>query len=195
MAQAELAQAKAAAKATVTGLASLPEASKAEYAGQIDQATSKEAIAEIVKKAQDDNAARLGDKTKKQSIYRLYNPNSGEHFYTVNEAEKNYLVSLGWHDEGVEFQSVAEGVPVYRLYNPNTGDHHYTINKEERDYLTRLGWKAEGVAFYTKGTKPVYRLYNPNAKVGSHFFTQSESEKAHLEKLGWRFEGIAWYTE
>ena len=195
MAQAELAQAKAAAKATVTGLASLPEASKAKYAGQIDQATSKEAIAEIVKKAQDDNAARLGDKTKKQSIYRLYNPNSGEHFYTVNEAEKNYLVSLGWHDEGVEFQSVAEGVPVYRLYNPNTGDHHYTINKEERDYLTRLGWKAEGIAFYTKGTKPVYRLYNPNAKVGSHFFTQSESEKAHLEKLGWRFEGIAWYTE
>ena len=195
MAQAELAQAKAAAKATVAGLASLPEASKAEYAGQIDQATSKEAIAEIVKKAQDDNAARLGDKTKKQSIYRLYNPNSGEHFYTVNEAEKNYLVSLGWHDEGVEFQSVADGVPVYRLYNPNTGDHHYTINKEERDYLTRLGWKAEGVAFYTKGTKPVYRLYNPNAKVGSHFFTQSESEKAHLEKLGWRFEGIAWYTE
>ena len=54
-AQAELAKAKAAAKATVTGLASLPETSKAEYAGQIDQATSKEAIVEIVKQAQDDN--------------------------------------------------------------------------------------------------------------------------------------------
>ena len=38
-------KAKAAAKATITGLASLPEASKAEYAGQIDKATSKEAIA------------------------------------------------------------------------------------------------------------------------------------------------------
>ncbi|HJF78058.1 MAG TPA: hypothetical protein K8U99_00325, partial [Enterococcus cecorum] len=54
-AQAELAKAKAAAKATITGLASLPETSKAEYAGQIDQATSKEAIVEIVKQAQDDN--------------------------------------------------------------------------------------------------------------------------------------------
>ncbi|MCJ0605030.1 CAP domain-containing protein [Enterococcus cecorum] len=61
MAQAELAKAKAAAKATITGLASLPEASKAEYAGQIDQATSKEAIAEIVKKAQDANAKRLAE--------------------------------------------------------------------------------------------------------------------------------------
>ena len=59
--QAELAKAKAAAKATITGLASLPEASKAEYAGQIDQATSKEAITAIVKQAQDDNAARLAE--------------------------------------------------------------------------------------------------------------------------------------
>ena len=66
-AQAELAKAKAAAKATVTGLASLPEASKAEYAGQIDQATSKEAIAEIVKKAQDDNAARLAEEETAQA--------------------------------------------------------------------------------------------------------------------------------
>ena len=53
--QAELAKAKAAAKATITGLASLPEASKVEYAGQLDKATSKEAIAAIVKQAQDDN--------------------------------------------------------------------------------------------------------------------------------------------
>ena len=54
-AQAELAKAKETAKATITGLASLPETSKAEYAGQIDKATSKEAIAAIVKQAQDDN--------------------------------------------------------------------------------------------------------------------------------------------
>ena len=66
-AQAELSKAKAAAKATITGLASLPEASKAEYAGQIDQATSKEAIAEIVKQAQDDNAARLAEEEASQA--------------------------------------------------------------------------------------------------------------------------------
>ncbi|MCJ0557044.1 CAP domain-containing protein [Enterococcus cecorum] len=65
--QAELAQAKEVAKATITGLASLPEASKAEYAGQIDQATSKEAIAEIVKQAQDDNAARLAEEEASQA--------------------------------------------------------------------------------------------------------------------------------
>ena len=68
MAQAALAQAKAAAKATITGLASLPEASKAEYAAQIDQATSKEAIAEIVKQAQDENAKRLAEEMAQAAL-------------------------------------------------------------------------------------------------------------------------------
>ena len=68
MAQAELAKAKSAAKATVTGLASLPEASKAEYAGQIDQATSKEAVTAIVKQAQDDNASRLAEEASQAEL-------------------------------------------------------------------------------------------------------------------------------
>jgi hypothetical protein len=34
-------------------------------------------------------------------IYRVYNPNSGQHLFTVNANERNNLVQLGWHDEGV----------------------------------------------------------------------------------------------
>ena len=67
-AQAELAKAKEAAKATITDLASLPEASKAEYAGQIDQATTKEAVAAIVKQAQDDNAKRLAEEASQAEL-------------------------------------------------------------------------------------------------------------------------------
>ena len=29
-------------------------------------------------------------------MYRLYNPNSGEHFYTAGESERGNLVNLGW---------------------------------------------------------------------------------------------------
>lgn len=29
-------------------------------------------------------------------MYRLYNPNSGEHFYTANLTEKNKVQSAGW---------------------------------------------------------------------------------------------------
>ena len=34
-------------------------------------------------------------------MYRLYIPNSGEHFYTANAAENDFLVSVGWNDEGI----------------------------------------------------------------------------------------------
>ena len=30
-------------------------------------------------------------------MHRLYNPNSGEHFYTSTVAERDHLVSVGWN--------------------------------------------------------------------------------------------------
>ncbi|MBQ9549262.1 MAG: InlB B-repeat-containing protein, partial [Lachnospiraceae bacterium] len=69
-------------------------------------------------------------------MHRLYNPNSGEHFFTGNVVEKDFLITLGWSYEGVAWYAPeSSSVPVYRLYNPNAGDHHYTMNKGERDIL------------------------------------------------------------
>lgn len=130
------------------------------------------------------------------SMYRLYNPNSGEHFYTSNEAEKNNLVKLGWKYEGVAWNAPeTSDVPVYRLYNPNAGDHHYTVSEAERDFLVKVGWKYEGIGWYSesKDGNPVYRLYNPNAKTGTHHYTVNKEEKDFLVKLGWRDEGTGWY--
>jgi len=62
-------------------------------------------------------------------MYRVYNPNSGEHFYTQNVAEKNNLVSKGWRYEGIGWNGPTSGNPVYRLYNPNAGDHHYSATR------------------------------------------------------------------
>ena len=60
------------------------------------------------------------------------------------------------------------GGDVYRLYNRVTGDHLYTNSVEERDTLSKSQWNYEGVAFKAPiGTKPVFRMYNPNA--GDHF--------------------------
>ena len=129
-------------------------------------------------------------------MYRLYNPNSGEHFYTARAEEKNYLVSLGWYDEGIGWMAPAVSEePVYRLYNPNAGDHHYTMNPDEKDMLVRLGWNYEGIGWYSDALRgmPLYRQYNPNAKAGSHNYTTSKAENDALVSLGWRAEGIAWY--
>ncbi|MBQ9610730.1 MAG: hypothetical protein IJV15_14970 [Lachnospiraceae bacterium] len=130
-------------------------------------------------------------------MYRLYNPNSGEHFYTANESERDTLSGLGWKYEGVAWNAPkTSDTPVYRLYNPNAGDHHYTTSKSERDNLVGYGWKDEGIGWYSTGTdgQALHRLYNPNATgAGSHHYTTSETEKDNLVGLGWRYEGIAWY--
>lgn len=128
-----------------------------------------------------------------EAMYRVYNPNSGEHFYTRDSNEKNTLLQAGWRYEGVAWNAPQSGAPVYRMYNPNAGDHHYTLDAAERDNLKRAGWRYEGISWYSGGTQPLYRLYNPNAKTGTHHYTLNTNERDHLKQVGWRYEGIAWY--
>lgn len=133
-----------------------------------------------------------------QEMYRLYNPNSGEHFYTASTGERDGLKKLGWRDEGTGWIApVKSNTPVYRLYNPNAGDHHYTTSVKERNDLKKAGWRDEGIGWYSAenaGKKPLYREYNPNAIAGAHNYTLSKAENDQLVKLGWRGEGYAWYA-
>ncbi|MBI5759301.1 MAG: hypothetical protein HZA46_12355 [Planctomycetales bacterium] len=63
-------------------------------------------------------------------IHRLYNLISGRHYYTLNDFERDYLVSIGWRfekDEGYMSTSTAPGTTtIFRLYNTNSGVHLYT---------------------------------------------------------------------
>lgn len=133
--------------------------------------------------------------TKVSAMYRLYNPNSGEHFYTAKVPERDSLKKVGWKYENIGWYAPIKGSPVYRLYNPNAGDHHYTTNLAEKNNLVKVGWRYEGVGWYSGGSTSVYREYNPNAKAGAHNFTTSKFENDSLGKSGWRKEGTAWYAE
>lgn len=124
-------------------------------------------------------------------MYRMYNPQSGEHFYTASTTERDHLVKYGWKYEGIGWNAPATGDPVYRLFSGT--DHHYTTSSGERDALVKAGWKYEGIGWYSGGSTPLYRLYNPNAKTGSHHYTTSTTERDHLVKVGWKYEGIGWY--
>ena len=135
-----------------------------------------------------------------QKMFRLYNPNSGEHFYTANVGEKNHLANIGWIYEGVGWIAPkTSDYPVYRLYNGNGGEHHYTMNKAEKDMLVRAGWKYEGIGWYSADPKdsnsiPLLREYNPNAFANNHNYTTSKPEHNWLISLGWKDEGKAWYA-
>lgn len=129
-------------------------------------------------------------------MYRLYNPNSGEHFYTSSVGERDHLISLGWNDEGIGWIApVTSNTPVYRLYNQYGGEHHYTTSLSERNHLINLGWNDEGIGWYSDDQHriPLYRQYNPNAFANNHNYTTSLSENNWLVSLGWRAEGIGWY--
>ncbi|WP_240541928.1 hypothetical protein [Bifidobacterium simiarum] len=133
-----------------------------------------------------------------RNMYRLYNRNSGEHFYTANAAERNMLIHAGWRYEGIGWVAPARSSrPVYRLYNRHAGDHHYTMNGAEKNMLVRVGWKYEGIGWYSSDTNrsyPLYRQYNPHARRGTHNYTLNGNERNMLVRAGWRDEGLAWYA-
>ena len=138
------------------------------------------------------------DDPSRIKMYRLYNPYTGEHFYTASKTERADLITLGWNHEGIGWYAPPTSqTPVYRLNNPfaNGGDHHYTMSAEERDACVEAGWEYEGIGWYSDdacGTR-LLREYNPNAVTGSHNYTTSSDEHANLIDQGWRDEGVAWY--
>lgn len=130
--------------------------------------------------------------------YRLFNPNTGEHFYTTSQNESDDLFSAGWWFEGVSWRTSQGGKPVFRVYNPNSGEHHYTLSAFERDALLGKGWSYEGVAFRSApgNSVKVYRLFDPKARnAGSHLYTTEVAEANALQKQGWRYEGVGWNVD
>lgn len=132
-------------------------------------------------------------------MYRMYNPNSGEHFYTASLPERSMLIGEGWGYEGVGWVAPYDGNDVYRLYSGT--DHHYTTNVVERDWLLSLGWEDEGVGWHSGGDVALYRQFNPNVdplasynNSGSHNYTTSSEENDWLVTQGWQAEGVGWYA-
>ena len=137
------------------------------------------------------------EKRTVKHMFRMYDPNSGEHFYTGSEVERQNLINAGWDYEGVGFTfSEATGAPVYRLYDPMFGEHLYTMDEEEKEFLVSQGWNLEGVAFNSAYDTevPQYRLHNPNATRGAYHFTASEEERDNLIEAGWEDQGIGFYS-
>ncbi len=155
----------------------------------------------IAETGTDSLAASVAESTADTStaftrVYRLYNPNTGEHFLTTAKNEADHDQQAGWKYEGVAFYAPAEktDTPVYRLSNPNNGDHFYTANQGEVNYLTQAGWKNEGVAWYSGGTEAVYRVTNTGSSAYNHSYATSENEKNYLVSQGWKDEGICWFA-
>ena len=92
-----------------------------------------------------------------EPVYRFFNEDSGTHFYTISEVEKESveanLSNFDLETESSAFFAYAESqpdtIPIYRLYNTNTGAHFYTSSEEERGTLEDTADViSEGIAYY-----------------------------------------------
>lgn len=93
-------------------------------------------------------------------IHRFWSPSAGGHFYTIDKAEKDYIIanypSSVWTYEGIAFYAFAAGeqpastMPVYRFWSPLTGHHFFTIDAAEKDYILAnypsSTWTYEGLS-------------------------------------------------
>ena len=92
------------------------------------------------------------------SLFRLFNPVTGDHHYTISAAEVVSAVdNSGYNDEGVRGFAVSSSpancsatagtVPFFRVFNGQAMDHFYTTSVTERNLaVASLGYSDEGVA-------------------------------------------------
>jgi Repeat of unknown function (DUF5648) len=92
-------------------------------------------------------------------VYRFYNQITGAHFFTINAAEKDYVIATWptiFRYEGISwYASTGERtgwVPVYRFFNTKTGTHFYTTSLAEKNHvLATWSWFTfEGIAYYVR---------------------------------------------
>lgn len=159
--------------------------------------SAKATAANKAKKATKAKAAAKAKRQKTQPIYQLFNPQSGEHFFTASKHEHSVLIKAGWLDEGVGWMApVRSKTPVYRLSNRRTADHRFTTSRSARDQLRRAGWRYEGIAWYSDDSKtlPVYKNRNGAAKISPYRFTLHKKTYRARAQKGWERKGVAWYA-
>ena len=138
-------------------------------------------------------------------VFRFYNTQTGTHFYTINQAERDLVLVRYPHFayEGPAYfayqTSRASHLPVYRFYNTKTGTHFYTQSEAEKNFIlaTYPVFAFEGPAYYAPGAAgassvALYRFFN--TMTGAHFFTTNVAERDMVLQRWphFAFEGAAY---
>ena len=140
------------------------------------------------------------------TVYRLFNPEVGVHFYTTDVAERDEFAASGsYQNEGASYRSIEPSVEaseeVYRFFNETTGVYLYTTDENERESIQANlpDFTFEGAVFnayetQVEGSIPIYRFFEPT--IGVHLYTPSEVERDSVQANlpNYNFEGIAYYA-
>jgi len=173
---------------------------------------NRQALEVARQEANQRKSAAFGQATRKAFVgevlaYRFFNTQTGAHFYTVSEVERDQVVATlpQFRYEGPAFTVSAtpqDGLlPVYRFLNTATGVHLYTISEAEKAHiLANLPtYQLEGVAYHASavggvGFQPLYRFFRSDRAF--HFYTASHQERDTVIDTActYRYEGTAYYV-
>ena len=86
-------------------------------------------------------------------VFRMYLRDKSLRIYTSTDAEKQFLLTRGWINEGLVFFVFKEPKPntkpVYRLKNKADSNQRFlTTSMTEVDYLKARNWELEQIDFY-----------------------------------------------
>jgi hypothetical protein len=170
-------------------------------------------------------APQAGQPVGSIAFFRLFNPDTGDHFYTIDVNERDRAISqYGYRSEATAcfIFSVASPqlIPLYRLWNGEAHDHFYTTDVNERDRARVVsGYADEGTAGFVFPTgvpsgvpTALYRIYKPDKsfwdEVGDFFSGIANSIWDALSTaggaivdaldalgLGWVLDGFSWLLE
>lgn len=144
---------------------------------------------------------------ERQATYRLYNTQTGAHFFTTSIVERDDALrnTSAFQYEGIAFYTSATQaaglLPVHRFFGLDTGVHFYTISEAEKVHietnLPRL--RYEGVAYYaspvgSSGVSALTRFYVPSR--GIHFYTADAGEAVNIRTTNplYAWEGLSYYV-
>ena len=146
--------------------------------------------------------------TVEDGVYRFFNTQTGTHFYSASEIERDSIINNLDHFnfESAAFKAATEAngptASVFRFFNTETGTHFFTQSTVERDSVIENlpSFNLEGEAYlgYTEevaGSTPLYRFFN--TQTGTHFYTAAEAEKDSIiaNLPSFNFEGTAYWVD
>ncbi|KAF7366163.1 Excalibur calcium-binding domain-containing protein [Mycena venus] len=147
-------------------------------------------------------ADSCADPSQAVPVYRDFNDQIGDHFYTTNNTEYTLANAGGYFAEGARFRVFSTQVPstehLLRLWNGGAGDHFFTLDTTEATNAVSStgGYVLENLApmfVYSSqicGTVPLLRYWS--AGNSDHFYTISTTEVDNMP--GYSFERIEGYV-
>lgn len=135
--------------------------------------------------------------SESRPVWRVYNPQSGDHLFTINADEANSLVSSsGWVMEGTPFSVFINNgsnlAPMVRCYIPSENDHFISGQEScENASVTQ-----EGIMGYMPlaptgdAIAPLYRCVNTSSPL-RHLAVLDAGE---CSQAGYRVEGVVGYV-